>query len=65
MPTDSIEKNPLDENILNIAKQALQESLFEPIQPSLIVGKDENKVEIPFIFIRNFAELLKENITKI
>ena len=62
---DNIENNPDDTVIINLAKFALQESLFESIKPSLEVGDGENHVEIPFVFIHNFTKAKKAKIDKI
>lgn len=51
------------ELIKQLAEQALKNSLFEPIEPSLTVGDGENKVTLPLVFMENFAKLIvKESV---
>ena len=55
----------MNERIREITVQALENSLFEPIDPTVTVGEGENKVTIPLVFIDNFAKLLIEECARI
>jgi hypothetical protein len=55
----------MNEQIKQITIQALENSLFEPIDPTVTVGEGENKVTIPLVFIDNFAKLLIEECARI
>ena len=56
----------MNEQIKQLTVQALENSLFEPIDPTVTVGEGENKVTIPLVFAEKFAELIiKECINKI
>jgi hypothetical protein len=48
----------MNERIKELAKQALENSLFETIGPTITVGEGENKVTIPLVFAEKFAELI-------
>jgi hypothetical protein len=48
----------MNERIKEITVQALENSLFEPIEPTVTVGEGENKVTIPLVFAEKFAELI-------
>jgi hypothetical protein len=48
----------MNKRIHEITVQALENSLFEPIEPTVTVGEGENKVTIPLVFAEKFAELL-------
>ena len=48
----------MNEQIEELARRALENSLFEPIEPSLSVGEGETKVTIPLVFVEKFAELM-------
>ena len=48
----------MNERIRELAEQALENSLFEPIEPTVTVGEGENKVTIPLVFAEKFAELI-------
>jgi hypothetical protein len=54
----------MNERIKQITVQALENSLFEPIEPTVTVGEGENKVTIPLVFIDNFAKLLIEECAR-
>jgi hypothetical protein len=53
-----LEKQSYTEAIHKITVQALENSLFEPIEPTVTVGEGENKVTIPLVFAEKFAELI-------
>ena len=55
----------MNERIKEITVQALENSLFEPIDPTVTVGEGENKVTIPLVFIDNFAKLIIEECARI
>lgn len=44
--------------VKELAQEALTNSLFEPIQPSLVVDTNTSRVEIPLVFAEKFAELI-------
>jgi hypothetical protein len=48
----------MNKRIHEITVQALENSLFEPIEPTVTVGEGENKVTIPLVFAEKFAELI-------
>jgi hypothetical protein len=48
----------MNDRIHEITVQALENSLFEPIEPTVTVGEGENKVTIPLVFAEKFAELI-------
>ena len=48
----------MNERIKEITVQALENSLFEPIDPTVTVGEGENKVTIPLVFAEKFAQLI-------
>jgi hypothetical protein len=54
----------MNERIKEITVQALENSLFEPIDPTVTVGEGENKVSIPLVFIDNFAKLIIEECAR-
>jgi hypothetical protein len=54
----------MNERIKEITVQALENSLFEPIEPTVTVGEGENKVTIPLVFIDNFAKLIIEECAR-
>jgi hypothetical protein len=54
----------MNERIKEITVQALENSLFEPIDPTVTVGEGENKVTIPLVFIDNFAKLIIEECAR-
>ena len=50
----------MKERIKQLAEHALENSLFETIEPTITVGEGENKVTIPMVFAEKFAELLEK-----
>jgi hypothetical protein len=48
----------MNKRIHEITVQALENSLFEPIDPTVTVGEGENKVTIPLVFAEKFADLI-------
>ena len=48
------------ERLKELVTHALDMSLFEPIEPSVIVesGAGAGRVEIPLVFASNFAQLI-------
>jgi hypothetical protein len=48
----------MNQRIEKLAEQALENSLFETIGPTITVGEGENKVTIPLVFAEKFAELV-------
>ena len=48
----------MNTRIKELAVQALENSLFESIDPSLSVGEGQTKVTIPLVFVEKFAELI-------
>lgn len=50
----------MNERIKELTEQALENSKFETIEPTLTVGEGENKVTIPLVFAEKFAELLEK-----
>jgi hypothetical protein len=48
----------MNKRIHEITVQALENSLFESIEPTVTVGEGENKVTIPLVFAEKFAELI-------
>lgn len=55
----------MNEQIKQLTVQALENSLFEPIDPTVTVGEGENKVTIPLVFAEKFAELIVEECADI
>jgi len=55
----------MNERIKQLAEEALENSLFETIEPTITVGEGENKVTIPLVFAEKFAELIIQECAEI
>lgn len=53
------------ERIKEIAEQALENSLFETIEPTITVGEGENKVTIPLVFAEKLTKLVAQECVSI